>query len=155
MAELSITVEARELALKERFKIAREVWDSTTNVFVFARYGDALGIGEAGPADRWGETVEGVVDEIRSVDIGKLEGPFDLEGVTELLRTASGQSDEQWWQERQSFWDDYFDVERYPTMTSLWNAGAYETAGTLADQVRGSFDYGLEKLLDGIEGGMR
>lgn len=89
MAELSITVEARELALKERFKIAREVWDSTTNVFVFARYGDAVGIGEAGPADRWGETVDGVVDQIRSVDIAKLQGPFDLEGVTELLPPGS------------------------------------------------------------------
>ena len=89
MPELTITVEARELALKERFKIAREVWDSTTNVFVFARYGAAVGVGEAGPADRWGETVEGVVADIRSVDIGRLRGPFDLEGVTELLPPGS------------------------------------------------------------------
>lgn len=89
MTELSITVEARELALKERFKIAREVWDSTTNVFVFARYGDAVGVGEAGPADRWGETVESVVSELESLDLSKLSGPFDLEGVGELLPAGS------------------------------------------------------------------
>lgn len=71
------------------------------------------------------------------------------------LERATGESGDSWWGARQLFWDDYFDVERYPTMTSLWNAGAYDISGTLADQVRGSFDYGLEKLLDGIEGGMR
>ena len=89
MPELKITVEARELALKERFEIAREVWDSTTNVFVFARYGDAVGIGEAGPADRWGETVEGVVADIEAVDLGRLSGPFDLEGIADLLPAGS------------------------------------------------------------------
>lgn len=71
------------------------------------------------------------------------------------LERTTGESGESWWGARQLFWDDYFDVERYPTMTSLWNAGAYEIEGTLADQVRRSFDYGLEKLLDGIEGGMK
>lgn len=89
MTELSITVEARELPLKERFKIAREVWDSTTNVFVFARYGDAVGFGEAGPAGRWDETVEKVVSDLESLDLSMLSGPFDLEGVGELLPAGS------------------------------------------------------------------
>src|SRR5688572_19101727 len=89
MPELTIAVEARELALKERFKIAREVWDSTTNVFVFARYGDAIGVGEAGPADRWDETVEGVIADLEAVDLGRLSGPFDLEGIGDLLPAGS------------------------------------------------------------------
>jgi L-alanine-DL-glutamate epimerase-like enolase superfamily enzyme len=89
MPELKITVEARELALKERFEIAREVWDSTTNVFVFASYGDAVGVGEAGPADRWGETVESVVADLEAVDLGRLSGPFDLEGIADLLPPGS------------------------------------------------------------------
>jgi L-alanine-DL-glutamate epimerase-like enolase superfamily enzyme len=89
MPELKITVEARELALKERFEIAREVWDSTTNVFVFASYGDAVGVGEAGPADRWGETVEGVIADLEAVDLSRLSGPFDLEGIADLLPAGS------------------------------------------------------------------
>ena len=89
MSELTLTVEARELALKERFKIAREVWDSTTNVFVFVRYGDAVGVGEAGPASRWGETVEGVIADLQALELGRLSGPFDLEGIGELLPPGS------------------------------------------------------------------
>jgi hypothetical protein len=71
------------------------------------------------------------------------------------LAAATGESADSWWGARQVFWDDYFDVERYPTMNALWNAGGYDTEGTLADSMRTSFDYGLEKLLDGIEGGLR
>lgn len=89
MPELSIDVEVRELPLKERFTIARETWDSSTNVFVIARYGDAVGLGEVGPAGRWDESVESVVQQLREVDLGVLHGPFDLEGIAGLLPAGS------------------------------------------------------------------
>ncbi|MBW3594179.1 MAG: dipeptide epimerase [Actinobacteria bacterium] len=89
MPELSIEVEVRELPLKERFTIARQTWDSSTNVFVIARYGDAVGLGEVGPADRWGESVESVVRQLEEVDLSRLNGPFDLEGVATLLPAGS------------------------------------------------------------------
>ena len=89
MPELSVEVEVRELPLKERFTIARESWDSSTNVFVIARYGDAIGLGEAGPADRWDESVETVVEQVEGADITRLIGPFDLEGVADLLPPGS------------------------------------------------------------------
>jgi len=89
MTELSIDVQVRELPLKERFTIARETWDSSTNVFVIARYGDAVGLGEVGPADRWGESIDSVVKELEEVDLGRLHGPFDLEGIGELLPAGS------------------------------------------------------------------
>ena len=84
-----MSVEVRELPLKERFTIARETWDSSTNVFVLVRSGGAIGVGEVGPADRWGESIESVVQELESLDIGRLNGPFDLEGVGELMPAGS------------------------------------------------------------------
>ena len=84
-----MSVEVRELPLKERFTIARETWDSSTNVFVLARSGGAIGVGEVGPADRWGESIESVVQELENLDIGRLNGPFDLEGVGDLLPAGS------------------------------------------------------------------
>ena len=89
MPDLSIEVQVRELPLKERFTIARQTWDSSTNVFVIARYGDGIGLGEAGPADRWGESVETVTKQLEDVDISRLNGPFDLEGVADLLPPGS------------------------------------------------------------------
>ena len=89
MRRLSIEVQVRELPLKERFTIARQTWDSSTNVYVIARYGDAIGLGEVGPADRWGESIESVVKELEELDLSVLRGPFDLEGVAGLLPAGS------------------------------------------------------------------
>jgi AcrR family transcriptional regulator len=86
---------------------------------------------------------------------GFVHGAAASEADDRQLEKKTGESGDSWWSARQVFWDDYFDVERYPTMTSLWHAGAYDTDGTLADNARNSFDYGLAKLLDGIEGGLR
>ncbi len=89
MPSLSIDIEPREIPLRERFKIARETWDSTHNLFVFARYGDAVGIGEAGPAERWDEDIPRAVADLEAVDLDRLHGPFDLEGVIDLLPAGS------------------------------------------------------------------
>ena len=82
-------VEPREIPLKERFTIARETWDSTHNLFVFVRYGDEVGAGEAGPAGRWDEDIPSAVAQLEAVDLDRLNGPFDLEGVPELLPPGS------------------------------------------------------------------
>ena len=86
---------------------------------------------------------------------GFVHGAAASEADDQQLEQKTGESGDSWWSARQVFWDDYFDVERYPTMTSLWHAGAYDTGGILADNARNSFDYGLAKLLDGIEGVLR
>ena len=83
---------AIELPLKERFKIAREVWDSTTNVFVTLRFAGVAGVGESCPAARWGESPESVLDQLRSIDIATLGNPFNLEGVRELLPAGAARS---------------------------------------------------------------
>ncbi|WP_028920895.1 TetR/AcrR family transcriptional regulator [Pseudonocardia acaciae] len=86
---------------------------------------------------------------------GYVHGAAASEVDDQQLEEVTGESGDSWWRARQVFWDDYFDVERYPVMTCLWRAGAYDVEGTVADSVRRSFDYGLGRLLDGIEGGLR
>jgi AcrR family transcriptional regulator len=56
----------------------------------------------------------------------------------------SGQSDESWWDEHSSFWEEQFTEERYPTMTKLWQANAFERSA------EDSFGLGVERILDGI-----
>jgi AcrR family transcriptional regulator len=64
-------------------------------------------------------------------------------GEDARLSRASGQSTESWWHERGDFWEKWFDVEAYPAMTALWNAGGFQDQAV--------FDYGLALILDGIE----
>ena len=64
--------------------------------------------------------------------------------VDAMLAEHSGVSDEQWWAERQMFWEEYFTVERYPTITGAHEAGAFE-------HPEDDFDFGLQRVLDGIE----
>jgi L-alanine-DL-glutamate epimerase-like enolase superfamily enzyme len=78
-----------ELELAERFTIARETWDSSRNVFVELSYDGTTGLGESSPAGRWNETPDAVAETLNSVDVGRLAGPFDLEGVLELLPAGS------------------------------------------------------------------
>ena len=64
------------------------------------------------------------------------------EGTEAQRRT--GVTEEEWWSARASFWETYFDVERYPTITAMWESDAYEAR---AD----AFEFGLQRVLDGIE----
>lgn len=65
----------------------------------------------------------------------------DAESVQ--LRRATGESDDEWWLRRTQLWEDWFDVERHPAMTDLWNAGGFH-------EFDDPFTYGLRVLLDGI-----
>ena len=56
----------------------------------------------------------------------------------------SGVSDEEWWGERQEFWEDYFDPERFPTISAVWDAGGYEEAARLL-RVRPPADPGRDR----------
>lgn len=67
----------------------------------------------------------------------------------------TGISDEEWWKAREPLFDKYFDPGRYPTLTRVAESGAFEQpAGD--DQytvavARESFEFGLPRVLDGIE----
>lgn len=46
-------------------------------------------MGEAAPAERWGESCESVLAQLNAVDLDLLAGPFDLEGALDLLPPGS------------------------------------------------------------------
>lgn len=60
------------------------------------------------------------------------------------MEAKTGVSDEEWWESRRDFWESYFDAERFPTLTSLYVSGALDAS-------LDSFEYGLQRVLDGIE----
>ena len=90
---MSLSTTVIGLPLAERFTIARESWDIATNVFVAVRYDDEVGVGEANPGGPvWDESPESVVAELDGVDLGRLSGPFDLEGLAALFPPGSARS---------------------------------------------------------------
>jgi L-alanine-DL-glutamate epimerase-like enolase superfamily enzyme len=56
---------------------------------VVLRYGDATGIGEVSPDDRWGDAPEDTARQIRDFDLERLSGPFDLEGLESFPPTPA------------------------------------------------------------------
>ncbi|MEV4638624.1 TetR/AcrR family transcriptional regulator C-terminal domain-containing protein [Actinoplanes sp. NPDC049548] len=72
------------------------------------------------------------------------------EGENVLLHRATGQSNDAWWQERNRFWEDWFDVEQHPVMTRVWEAGGF--GGGTEEQAEAAFAYGLRLMLAGIAG---
>jgi L-alanine-DL-glutamate epimerase-like enolase superfamily enzyme len=80
-----VKIFASDLPLAHRFTISSASWDSTRNVFVVVRYGDRSGVGEASPDSRSGESAESIIAQLEGVNLDRLEGPFDLEGVAGVL----------------------------------------------------------------------
>lgn len=72
-----------------------------------------------------------------------------LEAESQLIERDTGQSHETWWYERNELWEKYFDVERHPAMTAIWNANGYQD--TVHEAATDSYRYGLDRLLDGIQ----
>jgi AcrR family transcriptional regulator len=63
---------------------------------------------------------------------------------SEQMARESGVTDIQWWEERTSFWEDYFDPERFPMISAVYAEGGY-------DEPLDTFEFGLQRMLDGIE----
>ncbi len=57
----------------------------------------------------------------------------------------TGTSAEAYWNARASFWETYFDYDRYPTMAAIWSAGGFDDGRAHA------FDRQLTRLLDALE----
>lgn len=81
-----------ELPLAERFTIATETWDTARSLFVLLRWGGVYGAGEVQPSERWDETPESVEATLHEVDLENLRGPFDLEGLGDLLPAGAARS---------------------------------------------------------------
>jgi Tetracyclin repressor-like, C-terminal domain/Bacterial regulatory proteins, tetR family len=61
----------------------------------------------------------------------------------EVVR-ETGVTEGQWWSERNMFWEEIFDVERFPTLTQIYESGGF-------DKPEDDFQFGLQRVLDGIE----
>jgi AcrR family transcriptional regulator len=79
------------------------------------------------------------------------------QGAVEAAHAAqhTGVTDEQWWAAREPIFDKYFDRSRYPTLTGLEQEGAFRPSeGDLDYNLQNaldSFEFGLQRVLDGIE----
>ncbi len=77
--------------------------------------------------------------------VGLLGRFIDAEALllveTRREERRSGVSEEEWWGARDSL---YAHLDRYPTITRLWESGGW-------DHPVDSFEFGLRRLLDGIE----
>ena len=62
--------------------------------------------------------------------------------ATEAER-RTGISEDEWWAAREAFWERYFVPDRYPTLTAMWEADAFEARDE-------AFEFGLQRVLDGI-----
>ena len=59
-------------------------------------------------------------------------------------RTGVGYDD--YWESRSSFWGTYYSLERFPTMTRIWEKGGFDEE--YSDE---AWEFGLRLLLDGVE----
>ncbi len=133
------------LARRSRTRIRRHPW--MLQVVIGQR--PPLGPNIIGDFDAYLEAVSGI-----GLTAGEMIATTELVGlyvqgatradVEAATQRESGVSDEEWWGERQEFWDDYFEPERFPTISAVWEAGGYE-------EVLDSFEFGLQRILDGIE----
>ena len=113
-----------------------------------------LGPNIIGDFDAYLQAVSGIgLTPPETIAVTELVGYY-VQGATradvEAAQTEreSGVSDEQWWGERQEFWEEYFEPERFPAIFIAWEAGAYEAP-------LDSFEFGLQRILDGIEALLR
>lgn len=73
-----------------------------------------------------------------------------LQVETDQLERDTGMSQNAWWDERELFWEKYFDMERYPAMVTVWESGGFDYADA-AEETAAAYGFGLDRLLDGIQ----
>ncbi|GAA4508888.1 TetR/AcrR family transcriptional regulator [Actinoallomurus oryzae] len=71
------------------------------------------------------------------------------EAEYEQAERATGESADAWWAARGSFWEDYFDMTRHPTIARLWREGGFD-AGTSGANAE-AYEFGLQRMLAGIQ----
>ncbi|MCF2529156.1 TetR/AcrR family transcriptional regulator [Yinghuangia soli] len=91
-----------------------------------------------------GLTQREMVDVVNLVD-GYVRG---VAQITADIGTANRESDvdyEDWWEKATPMLERFIQQSRYPTLYAVWNSGAFETPP------EEGFEFGLQRLLDGVE----
>jgi AcrR family transcriptional regulator len=73
-----------------------------------------------------------------------LQGAARSVAVEDQEASMTGVSYEEYWGARASFWEKYFDAERYPMHLKLWERGGFDAQAL-------GYEFGLARILDGIE----
>lgn len=67
------------------------------------------------------------------------------------IQQRTGVSDEEWWIANARLWERYFDPARFPRLTRLYQEGAFDQYGNDTVPNATLFEFGLQRVLDGIE----
>lgn len=62
------------------------------------------------------------------------------------VASRTGVAYDDYWSSRAGFWTTYYTPERFPTMTTIWEAGGFDD-----EQADSSWEFGLGLVLDGVE----
>lgn len=71
-------------------------------------------------------------------------GMASVAATEDAERRRTGLGFVEYWSAQSSFWEDHFDVQRYPAMTRVYLAGGF-------DGNSDAFEAALDRLLDGVE----
>ena len=89
------------------------------------------------------------MDSVLSLVLGLAAGAARSAIEAAQVARQSGESDEQWWEARAPLLDRIFDARRFPTAARVGQA-AGEAYGAASDPEH-AFEFGLQRVLDGIE----
>jgi AcrR family transcriptional regulator len=89
------------------------------------------------------------VDTLLSAVLAYVNGAAHAAVEASLAERRSGQTDDQWWQAQAPLLEKVFDASRFPLAARI-GAAAGEAYGAVSDPAA-AFDFGLQRLLDGIE----
>lgn len=122
----------------------RHPWILQTNLWRFSIGPHVLDRAETlyAALDAWGVDARDVYRTAATVD-AFVQGAARSSVIDRQTEQLTGESFEGYFSARVGFWEEYFDVERYPVHTRVWNAGGF-------DLPEGTFEFGLERILDAI-----
>jgi AcrR family transcriptional regulator len=89
------------------------------------------------------------MDSVLSLVLGHAAGAARSAIEAAQVARLSGESDQQWWEARAPLLDRIFDARRFPTAARVGQA-AGEAYGAASDPEH-AFEFGLQRVLDGIE----
>lgn len=154
-----VPLPALEGSLRERLsRIARLQWDE------YLRHPWLLWIDTSRPplgphvSDHWEwclRAIDGLglddldMDRIVTLLLGFVSGPARAYVDADRLRASSAESDVEWWERNAPLLEQIIDAERYPVSGRVGQA-AGEAYNAPADPP-GAFEFGLERVIDGIE----
>ncbi|WP_425310013.1 TetR/AcrR family transcriptional regulator [Ammonicoccus fulvus] len=132
--------EARQMYRRHPWLLESNLWRLPLGPGVLAVTEDLLAIGQsAGLSYAVGSRVSSLLE---AYSFGTARG--EIADRDEARRT--GQSSDDFWDARASFWQTYFDAARYPTMFATWEAGAYDEG----DDPDRELGFAIDLILDSV-----